>query len=148
MAIFRTGNIWDHYEECDHLCITTNATTTTKGKLVMGAGIAKQARDMFKGIDSDFGEQIKNAEFPKYGLLFSQKFPKLIAFQVKFFYAEDARYDLIDFSSEQLMYLARENPDKTYFLNYPGIGNGGLLASDVAPLLESLPDNVTVWSYE
>jgi hypothetical protein len=30
-------------------------------------------------------------------------------------------------------------------MNYPGVGNGGLLATEVAPLLRSLPNNVFLY---
>lgn len=50
------GNLFEL--ACDALCITTNGTTTTKGLAVMGAGVAKQAKLMFAGIDVTLGSKL------------------------------------------------------------------------------------------
>ena len=145
MAIFKQGNLWEFMDQADFICITTNATVTSQGKLVMGAGIAKQACKKMKGLDEDFGSQIRYKKDLRYKLLFSEKYPKMIAFQVKFFYADDARYDLIDEATFELEAVAKANPDKIYYLNYPGVGCGNLLKADIEPIINCLPDNVHVW---
>lgn len=47
MPQFRTGDMWSSYDEADLFLITTNATITTRGALVMGRGIARQANDAY-----------------------------------------------------------------------------------------------------
>lgn len=46
------GNIWDFMGECNVICITINLFMKN-GKNIMGAGIAKEAKDRFEGIDHD-----------------------------------------------------------------------------------------------
>ena len=44
-------DIWE--VKCDFLCITTNGIVKKDGRLVMGAGIAKEARDRCVDINLD-----------------------------------------------------------------------------------------------
>jgi len=39
------------------------------------------------------------------------------------------------------------HPTAQIHLNFPGIGNGGLPRTQVFPLLQPLPGNVTIWEY-
>lgn len=148
MPNFRTGNMLNHLSECDYACITTNSFVKKDGKLVMGRGIARQVRDSFPDIDLDFGHEINKryANLAEYLILDSNYYPKILAFQVKYHWADKADVDLIAKSAAQLSVRATENPDKTFFLNFPGIGNGQLSISDVEFIVNLLPENVTVWT--
>lgn len=44
------------------LCITTNGYIKKNGCAVMGAGVAKQARDRFDGLDRLLGEKLKEQD--------------------------------------------------------------------------------------
>lgn len=146
MAVFKTGNMWDAWDTVDHFIITTNSTLKNNGALVMGAGIARQVRDRFSNIDRKIGTVIKQHPTPRrYGLLLGAK--KLGIFQVKYHWGSPADLELIRYSTSLLTAEAISNPDKTYALNFPGIGNGKLHITEVAPIMESLPDNVEVWSF-
>ncbi len=148
MPKFTTGNMLDHLNECDYACITTNSFVKKDGRLVMGRGIAKQVRDAFPDIDLDFGKNIKEhyANLGAYNIIDSSIYPKILAFQVKYHWADKADIDLIIGSVIRLSGRAAANSDKTFFLNYPGIGNGRLAISDVEFLINILPENVTVWT--
>lgn len=61
MPTFVTGNMWDSYEVADLFLITTNSTLTRPNKLVMGRGIALQAKERFPGLDTALGRQIGTA---------------------------------------------------------------------------------------
>ena len=87
MPIYKTGDMWSAFEEVDLFLITTNSTLTRNGALVMGAGIAKQAKQRFPGIEKAFGTAVQSncGNFGEYNLLVSPRWPtaKLGAFQTK-----------------------------------------------------------------
>jgi len=88
MPIFQTGNMWSAYDDADLFVLTTNATIKRNGALVMGRGIARQARNRFPGLDTALGQQILSVcgSQGEYGLLVSPRWSaaKLGMFQVKF----------------------------------------------------------------
>lgn len=141
----REGNMWSAYEECDLFCITTNGTVFN-GKLVMGGGIALEAKKKFPGIDERFGEWITQVRQP-YCLSFDV-LSKIAAFQVKYDVNLPADLDLISKSTDRLIeWISTQNPGYKVHLNYPGIGLGNLVEVDVLPIVSKLPDSVTVWKY-
>lgn len=147
MAKFRKGNMLNHLDECDYACITTNSMVKKDGRLVMGRGIAQQVRDSFPDIDLDFGKTISmfTKKLPKYNIIKCQTYKKFIAFQVKYHWADKADLDLINNSCHTLVQLSEFEKGKTFFLNFPGIGNGQLSREEVLPIVEALPDNIVVW---
>ena len=152
MPIFKTGNMWTAYENADLYLITTNSTLK-KGThaLVMGRGIARQARDRFPGLDAALGKQILSTcgNQGQYGLLVSPRWPKarLGAFQVKRHYSQPASLELIRHSTTALCTWCVEHPNTLVHLNFPGIGNGRLRREDVLPIIAQLPDQVTIWEF-
>ncbi|MCZ7671791.1 MAG: hypothetical protein M5U34_34010 [Chloroflexi bacterium] len=60
MPTFVTGNMWIPIV-ADLFLITTNSTLTRPNKLVMGRGIALQAKERFPGLDTALGRQIGTA---------------------------------------------------------------------------------------
>jgi hypothetical protein len=142
------GNMWSEYDGADLFLITTNSTIKQTGALVMGRGIAKQARDRFKGLDLALGRRIEHLS--TYGLLVSEKWPerKIGAFQVKWDYRTHADLGLIGYSVARVEQFIIDNVVMTVHLNFPGIGYGNLERKDVLPIIEKLPNNVHVWEYE
>ena len=159
MPTFKTGDMWTTFTEADLFLITTNATIKRNGALVMGRGIARQARDRFPGLDAALGKQIKNvcgnpsmrlrSGQGQYGLLVSPRWPraKLGAFQVKWHYSQPASLELIRHSAVALHAWCAAHPDAQICLNFPGIGNGRLCREDVLPILLQLPEQVVIWEY-
>ena len=152
MPIFKTGNMWTAYENADLYLITANSTLK-KGThaLVMGRGIARQARDRFPGLDAALGKRILSTcgNQGQYGLLVSPRWPKarLGAFQVKRHYSQPASLELIRHSTTALCTWCVEHPNTLVHLNFPGIGNGRLRREDVLPIIAQLPDQVTIWEF-
>lgn len=149
MPIYEFGNMWSAWDDADLFLITTNATIKRDGSLVMGRGIAKEARDRFPGLDLRLGKAITKTGDP-YGIIISpdwEKWPakKLGIFQVKSHYASPADLELIQISADMLMMIATTLPNTQIHLNYPGIGNGHLLIGQVAPLIANLPETVHIW---
>lgn len=151
MPRFRIGDMWTVYAAADLFLITTNATITVRGALVMGRGIARQAKERFPGLDVALGRQIQAlcGSQGVYGLLVSPRWPaaKLGAFQVKQHYSQPASLELIRHSTAALSAWCVAHPDAQVALNFPGIGNGRLRREDVLPIIAQLPDQVTVWEY-
>lgn len=117
----------------------------------MGRGIAKRVADVLPEVQLEFGRQIKTHNLTEYNLLLYPEpygATRLGAFQVKYKYNESADVDLISRSIVQLNILACGWQDARFDLNYPGIGNGRLSKRDVIVLIEYLPDNVHIWTFE
>lgn len=164
MPIYKVGNMWDVFRDADLFCITTNSVIRDD-RLVMGKGIAGEAAKRYPSLPSLFADLIPH--FPvgsgrdglvmdKYGLaLLSEEWMgggylgitpvKLAAFQTKAHWRNKAEFDLIHLSTRMLDGEARRNPMMAIHLPFPGIGYGGLNPFVVKPLIDNLPDNVTVW---
>lgn len=143
--ILQKGDIWSVWNITDLLLFTANSTITKDNKLVMGAGIAKEVRDRFPGIDSRIGNllnelQLANKDF---GLLLSPSGKKIGAFQTKIDWKQPSNLELIRKST--LMLLEVSSNYKRIDLCYPGINHGKLNPSDVLPIIQQLPDNVYIW---
>lgn len=151
--VLRQGDMWAAYGEADVFLVTTNATLTRDYRLVMGAGIAKEALRRHPGLDWVWGyrlyslyQAVYDAErLPVYGVLWPTKGEKLAAFQTKRYWKDKADPDLIANAAWRLRLVAEQHPDKRFHLNFPGIGLGGLHPEEVQPTLAMLPDNVVVW---
>ena len=70
---FRSGDMWDVYNEADLFLVTSNSFVKKDERLVMGAGIAKEALDRFPNIDLRLGQaiQFEDKHLGVYGLLVS-----------------------------------------------------------------------------
>lgn len=150
MPQFKTGNMWKAFDGADLFLITTNSTLKRRtNALVMGQGIARQARDRFPGLEKALGRRILNTcgMHGEYGLLVSPRWPaaKLGAFQVKRHYSELASQELIQRSTAALGHWCADHPHASVHFNFPGIGNGRLHRADVLPTVAQLPDQVTIW---
>jgi hypothetical protein len=159
--------MWKAFDEVGLFLLTTNSTIKRNGALVMGRGIARQARDRFPGLDAALGKQILSVcgnpstllrpdpsnllrtGQGQYGLLVSPRWPKakLGAFQVKRHYSQPASLELIQCSTSALCTWCIEHPTATVAVNFPGIGNGRLHRKDVLPIVMQLPDQVSIWEY-
>lgn len=148
------GNLWDQEHIADVILVTTNCIVNSAGKLVMGRGAALEAATRYPRLPMDFGDIIREKKYGTthpYGILILPKYAnevQLGAFQVKHHWQERAMTVLIKLSAYRLNIIANACPHMTFAINYPGIGNGQLSERDVAPLISSLPDNVTFYKKE
>ena len=165
MPTFATGDMLAAWDTADLNLITANASLLTGTRLVMGAGIAKQVRERWPGIDASLGravlqrclaftrftwqEQSYRVFTPPYGLLLSPEWPvkRLGLFQVKGRFYTAASLELIAASVQQLRRFCAEHPQAVVNLNFPGIGCGRLPRETVLPLLLELPATVVIWEY-
>ena len=151
MPQFKTGDMWTAYTAADLFLISTNSTLKKSNHaLVMGRGIARQARDRFPGLTQALGQHILNTcgNQGEYGLLISPHWPvaKLGAFQVKRHYSHPASLELIQCSTTALYAWCADHAALVH-LNFPGVGYGRLHREAVLPIIAQLPDQVTIWEY-
>lgn len=160
---FHYGNMWSAYNDADLFLITTNGTTRNE-RLVMGAGIAREAKNRFAlwDLDKALGQDISRREVKMerdgykihdpYYLLVSPKWPqaKLGLFQTKDYFRDKADLFLISTAVEMLAEWVKEQEKEagrqlSVHLNCPGIGYGGQALERVMPYLLKLPESVAVW---
>jgi len=140
-----TGNIWDYHKKGHWIVITTNGFVKKNGAAVMGRGIAKQAKDRFKGIEFYLGNHIKEkGNIP----CIIEEF-RIMTLPVKSNWWQKADLDLIEQSMKRLITIisafvlrgAIEKFPAPIYLVRPGCGNGGLDWKDVKPVIEAYLDN-------
>lgn len=131
------GDLWT--VKADYRGIPTNGMLTKVGYAIMGRGVAYQAKKQYPDIERRLGTAIQTVGNHLYLLE-----PELFSFPVKHNWWDRADLDLIRRSACELTKLAAEHPDKTFTIPLPGTDNGHLQPGEVWPLLEDLPDNVTV----
>lgn len=125
----------------DAVCVTTNGILRHDGKAVMGAGIAKYARDHFKNVDSVLGNKIRENGNHVYNLGIFNRPDKaahfmLISFPTKEDWKNNSKPELIRRSCEELVTLANECNLDNIYLPCPGCSNGHLdYWKDVRPIL-------------
>lgn len=145
------GDLWDFHDRGSWIVITTNGTIKPNGALVMGRGVARQARNRFLGIDILLGDVVRRRGNTPVAI--SQY--RIITFPTKHNWWEPADIRLIKTSAKALAHLW--NPNRLLgrirkahesagwfsdiYLPRPGCGNGGLLWEDVKPVIEPYFDN-------
>lgn len=125
-----TGDIWEHSSN-SIIVITTNGSTTPKGKGVIGRGVARQAHSRYPDIAEKLGRLIE-----KQGNHVFDLGCKIASFPV-----EETAWSLPDLrliarSAEELRTLADFSCWQKIIVPRPGCGGGGLAWRDVKPLLE------------
>jgi len=142
--ILEHGNIWDVYDKTDHFLFTANNVIKRNGALVMGAGIAKQVRDRFPGIDLVAGKEVSRAG-SQYGVILGKKIGLI---QTKYHWKDKSPMELICHSVSKLRAIALSRSTERFDLTLPGCGHGGQSYNAVLPFISELPDNVHVWTYK
>lgn len=151
--ILERGDMWSIFGKTDLFLVTTNPVIRKDGAVVMGRGIALEAKTRFPSLPYDFGGILRaNNErnlTRKVGYIGEYESQAIGYFMVKDHFAQPAKTSIIEKSAKRLAKFANTVPKEYRIdLNFPGIGNGKLAREDVLPLLEGLPDNVHIWEYE
>lgn len=139
------GNIWLMLGTTNLLLFTSNSTLNKANELVMGAGIAKEAKERFPMFPKLLGDKIQAIDKVGqwYGVLASPNY-KVGAFQTKTDWKLPSTLELIEYSTEMLIQIAPNY--ERIDMPVPGCSNGGLNYRDVEPIIKRLPDNVHIWS--
>lgn len=126
---------------------TGNSYRRKDGALVMGRGAAAAVKEMYPGINYQFGLQIDHLSF--YGIKIvhhaAASRANIGVFQVKLHFAWNAELSIIKDSLVYLDALAVEGPYSAIHMNFPGVGFGRLSQEEVEPLLQRLPDSVIIY---
>lgn len=153
------GDIWSMVGEGEAIVIAINGDLTREGRLVMGRGIALEARERIKGIDRIWGDQRSRHGLQTMALFPGHYKPRwdVYAFPTKRHWREPSDPDLIVESAKQLVNLVDQQVkiNEWYRSNHPevpplypniwcprfGCGAGGLRWEDVKPLLDPILDD-------
>ena len=124
----------------DIIAITTNSVLNNKGHLVMGAGLAKQAKIKYPELPRLAGKWIKasNLEYGLYGwTVINLKDRQVGLLQTKKDWRDPSNITLILDSLIALQYyMTYLEPEVTVAMPLPGIGLGGLSRTAVVKCLE------------
>lgn len=127
-------DIWDVHDGGAIAVIPTNGVVRNDGRLVMGAGLAKQAADRFPALAAMAGHMV--AKDGNTVLYFHRE--RLVTFPTKEHYQEPSTLDLIERSARALNAFMSEKvipPSLLVFIPQVGCGLGGLSWVDVKPVL-------------
>lgn len=145
----------------DAVCIPTNGYVKKNGEAVMGAGLAKEIKEMLEGIEQKLGMLIKgNGNIVQ--VISKEEGTYIIAFPVKPIYVKApkgyqilphlrnnfinkdfvpgfavyADLKIIEESCKQLLALVNKTKFETVAMPLVGCGNGGLKPNVVIPILK------------
>lgn len=145
--------MWDVFGNTDLFVITTNPIRRKDGAVVMGRGIALEAKKKFPHLPYDFGTTLEHTDFqgrdPGFGIIDFYEHQLVGYFMTKHHWRESSVLSVIENSTDDLIAFLTDGPiDYRVDLNFPGIGNGKLTRQDVLPIIQRLPDNVHIWEYD
>lgn len=132
-----SGDLWTY--PAAYRVITTNGvvTSTAPRKLVMGAGIAKQAKDMFPYLPETLGKLVlERGNIP---LLLNHE--RIITLPTKHHWKDASDIGLIVSGILLLVELVDRNKIQSVVMTRPGCGNGWLSWDDVRPEIFPLLDS-------
>lgn len=153
------GNIWDMLHSREAVVVTINGDLTKTGRLVMGKGIALEAKTRIKGVDRVLGDAVASHGLQTLILSPANYMPRwdLYAFPTKHHWRDKADPDLIVKSAHELVYLVEKElmMVSAYIADHPGYpplypniylprvgcGAGGLRWEDVKPLIDPILDD-------
>jgi len=122
----------------DAVCITTNGVLRRSGDGICGAGVARQARDRFPGLERALGSHLRS-HGNHVGVLIEGP-TAVVSFPTKEDWRDRSDLDLVLRSCRELVALADERGWGTVALPAPGCGLGGLswdrVRDAIAPILD------------
>ena len=150
-----TGDIWSMLTDGDAIIITTNGILNTEGRLVMGKGIALEAKTRVKGVDRIAGDMVGRYGNHAWLLDPAHMTPRwdMIFMPVKEHWRDPADLALIERSAHEIVKIvaqeihiggvwAEDHPDyvrlPNIYLPHVGCGAGSLNWSDVKPVLDAI----------
>lgn len=146
----KTGNIWE--SGADIICVTTNGIVKKDGRLVMGAGIARVARDKYPDFDYYLGECVRAFGNKPHLYSLPDAIGMLCSFPTKHHWKEDSDLNLIEESCKELVQITNKTEEVfgrpiRVALTRPGCGCGSLWWEDVKPVIERyLDERFEIWT--
>jgi hypothetical protein len=133
------GDLWTH--PASARCITTNGFVKNNGAAVMGRGCAKQAMEIFPGIEFSLGQGIEMYGNHVIKIWSAYGKTPIYSFPVKHHWRERASLELIHQSAVELVAETDKQGFESVVLPKPGCGNGGLLWYDVRAVIYDVLDD-------
>lgn len=136
--------------EKDAAVVTTNGIVKKNGLAVMGAGIARSARDAFPGIDKELGYNLTvrgnhayhMGTYPYRHANGKESNIRILTMPTKHDWRDKSDIQLIQQSCEELMVIANMLHLTNIYLPAPGCSNGQLdWESQVRPVIEPILDD-------
>jgi len=132
------GNIWEQ-KDADAICVTTNGIVKANGELVMGKGIALEAKQRCSYLSKRLGQLVTglgNSVHP-----IGTEDCIIFSFPTKHHYKDNSDIELIKKSAVELVEWINKMNFKVIYLPRPGCGCGGLNWKDVKKVLEPMLDD-------
>jgi len=140
-SVIRGVNLWRMYEEEFVVGITTNTCLNMAGMLVMGKGIALQAKSRMEYLPAQWAKILPLSD------VYYDTLSGLVRLPTKLDWKRPSPMPLIISTTRQLAAKALLYPHMQFAVPPLGCGNGGLnWEKCVEPIFrqEAVPDNVTV----
>lgn len=115
------GDMWELGDQDTYRCITTNGVVGTSG-LIMGKGIALQAKERFPEAPQRIGSLVSNFGNNAYRI----EEWKLITWPTKHHWRNPSDMKLVTDGANRIVSLADHFKIKSIVFPPPGCGNGGL----------------------
>jgi len=140
-------DLWDKSHNV--VCVTTNSVVTRLGELVMGGGVALEAKLLYPNLPRAWGNGILQLQ-KQYGAIDGNRpqvyIPRsggrvVVSYPTKHHFKDPSPIELVRVSAERLVQLAdKEGWEKIYF-PAPGCGLGGLKLEDVLSVIAPVLDD-------
>lgn len=130
------GNLFDY----SVIVIPTNGIVKADRRLVMGAGVAKEANDKFKDLDLILGKKVKERGNTVHVLDYEFS-TTIFSFPTKHHYKDNSDINLIEQSTKRLLTKVNYLEFNQIYLPKVGCGLGNLDWNEVKPLLERYLDD-------
>ncbi len=131
-------DIWQYDSWDTFRCITTNGVVNkNNNKLVMGKGIALEAKERYPNLPEKLGKyvlQYGNRPF----ICFDEY---IISFPTKHHYSQNSDIQLITFSANKIVEIVNKFNIKRVLLTRPGCGNGNLKWDEVKSIISKIFDD-------
>ncbi len=129
------GDLFEFHKQGNPICIPTNSVIDSKGQLVMGAGLAKDAKDRFPELPFILGKLVKENDAQVYYI----SDYNLFSFPTKHHWKDKGCIKLIEQSALELKQEAENIKENSkIYLPPVGCGLGGLKWFVVQDVLEPI----------
>jgi hypothetical protein len=155
LKIIKGQNLFDSQDP--YIFVTGNSYIDTNGSLVMGRGAALDLAIKLPYLKAIWGDQITRyyGHLGKYGVLLAKPTDGLDLlgkkgigiFQTKYHFKDPSNLELIKYSCKALISIMDSlgMEEEKVSMNFPGVGYGQLPFESVLPIVELLPDNVSLY---
>ena len=125
----------------DAICITTNGIIKANGELVMGAGLAKKAKEKYPHLPKALGKVVSMHGNHVYYVKKQLEPLYICSFPTKHDWRDKSDINLVIQSAKELVVLTTKMGWTRVYLTRPGCGLGGLDWQEIKPMLNQIFDD-------